>query len=91
MTKNLTINNEIFRNFIRNLSVYENNAIVETYLTDTFENFRKWDKRGMQQTLSNHDEYWMIILNKSIVCYNHIKNIFQRSNSEEEVNNHLKT
>ena len=33
----------------------------------------------------------MIILNKSIVCYNHIKNIFQRSRSEEEVNNFLKT
>ena len=90
-TKNLTINNEIFRNFIRNLSAYENYAIVETYLDDTFENFRKWDNRGIQQVLSKYDEYWMIILNKSIVCYNHIKNIFQRSRSEEEVNNFLKT
>ncbi len=90
-TINLTINNKMFRELIRYLSIYENNAMVETSLNENFENFRKWDKKGFHDILGKYDEYWMVILNKSIVCYNLIKNIFQRRNIEvEEVNQQLK-
>jgi len=89
-SKNLKMNSKMFQELIRYLSLYENNAMVETNLNDTFDNFRKWDKRGFYDNLSKYDEYWMIILNKSIVCYNLIKNIFLRKNTDvEKVNEQL--
>ena len=90
-TENLIVNTNMFKELIRYLTIYENNAMIETNLNNTFENFRKWDKRGLHDNLGKYDEYWMIILNKSIVCYNLIKNIFQRRNTDEKkVNNQLK-
>lgn len=89
-TKKLSINNKIFHNFIRLLSTYEDNALAECFLNDTFENFRKWDGYGLQQKLSKYDEYWMIVLNKCISCYNLIKNIFESNINESNVNENLK-
>jgi len=88
-TKNLTIDNTIFKDFIRILSIYEDNAIAECFLYDTFDNFKKWDNHGVQQRLSKYNEYWMIIFNKSITCYKLIKNIFERNLNEIDINNNL--
>ena len=66
-TKILTINNKIFHNFMRMLTTYEDNALAECFLYDTFDNFKKWDGYGLQQKLSKYDEYWMIIESCKIV------------------------
>lgn len=89
-TKILTINNKIFHNFMRMLTTYEDNALAECFLYDTFDNFKKWDGYGLQQKLSKYDEYWMIILNKCIACYKLIKNIFESNINEKDVNDNLK-